>query len=224
MFDTVERNHGACRNSVAHFTKFRWAVVLIFLFFTSIIFIETANAEFMSKEWKKLIEKRSCVIYTEAIDLGGLFVGGRGRIVFTWLDRSLIRALGNDADVDESISNGLSYYFSKNKEVTKLIKNRDIFLLSYQALKRWNFKIEDIVINGYCLTLDDILTPSYYRVLGEIAPLKEREKKALEISTEEDEFGIDDFVLHVAVPSMPKKGKVKISYGDDTVEWEIPKK
>jgi hypothetical protein len=74
------------------------------------------------------------------------------------------------------------------------------------------------------LSLDDILTPSYNRYLGEIAPLKMRERLAAEIATEDDDYDLDDYELYVAVPSMPKKGKVKLSYGDDTVEWEIPKK
>ncbi|MCL1941874.1 MAG: hypothetical protein FWG09_08010 [Synergistaceae bacterium] len=172
----------------------------------------------MSGNWSKLIEKRSCVIYTEAIDIGGLLVGGRGKIVFTWLDRGLMKTLDKNREVDESIINGLAYYYNKKPEIAKLIKSRDVFLLTYQAIKRWDFKIEEIVINGYRLTMDDILTPPFYRVLGEIAPFNERARLA------EDEDELEDYELHVVVPSLPKSGKIKLSYGEDMVEWEIPKR
>ena|GEM_PF-5029324 len=194
----------------------RYSIFLVLFSFFS--FTETANAEYMSKAWRELIEKRSAPIFIESIDLGGLRVGGRGKIVFVWLDRSLNRVLQKDDNVEDPIKNGLSYYFSSKKEVTSLVKNRDIFLLSYHAIKRWDFKVEEIVINGYRLTMDDILTAPYYRFLGDLPP-----KKQLERLVEEDEY-LDDYQLHVAVPPMPKSGKVKISYGDDTVEWEIPKR
>jgi len=224
LYAGIKRNLRICQHPMKRYERLRRVVALLLVFAFSIILFETANAALMSNNWSNLIENRSCMIFTESIDIGGLRVGGRGKIVFTWLDRSLMRTLANDADVDDSISNGLSYYYSNKKEMKQLLKNRDIFLLSYQALKRWDFKIEEIVINGYRLTLDDILTPTYYRVLGEIAPLKLREKVAIEMSTADDEFGVDDYELHVVVPSMPKKGKVKLSYGDDAVEWEIPKR
>jgi len=198
--------------------KIFFFVLIISVFAFSSIFIKAADAEMMSDTWRKLIAPRSSSIFTESIDLGGIRIGGRGKIMFTWLDRSLLRTLEKNRDVDNSIIDGLAYYYSSNKQEVRLVKNRDIFLLSYQAIKRWNFRIEDIVINGYRLTMDDILTHPYYRVLGEIAPLRERER----IAIEEDEE-IDDYQLYVAVPSMPRKGMVKISYGDDTVEWEIPR-
>ncbi|MCL2147629.1 MAG: hypothetical protein FWH52_07460 [Synergistaceae bacterium] len=201
------------RFRVWHITRF--SILLILLSFA---FIEAANAEYMSKAWRGLLEKRSTSIFTESIDLGGMRVGGRGKIMFVWLDRSLNKVLQKDGDVEDSITNGLAYYFNSKKEVASLVKNRDVFLLSYHAIKRWDFKIEEIVINGYRLTVDDILTSTYYRVLGELPP-----KRDLEKLVEGEEY-LDDYQLHVAVPSMPKSGKVKISYGDDTVEWEIPKR
>ena len=193
-------------------------ILLLVLFYITIINVNVADAENMSNTWRNLLEKRSSSIFTESIDLGGLRIGGRGKIMFVWLDRSLLRTFEKDNDVDESIMNGLGYYYSNKREVTRLLKNRDVFLLSYQAIKRWDFKIEEIVINGYRLTVDDILTAPYLRYLGEIPPLKERARMA-----EEDE-DLDDYHLHVAVPAMPKSGKVKLSYGDDTIEWEIPRK
>jgi hypothetical protein len=202
-------------------------IVLILLSLFSFTFTETVFAENMSSTWKNLLEKRSSLIFTESVDIGGLRIGGRGRIMFVWLDRSLIKVLHKDGDVDDSISNGLAYFYKNNKEIKKLLQKRDIFLLSYQAIKRWDFKIEDIVINGYRLTVDDILTAAHYRVLGEIPPLKEQKRLAQTMISESmltDDDDVDDYQLHVAVPSMPKSGKVKISYGDDTVEWEIPKR
>ena len=198
-------------------SKNNFSVVLLILmsaFFTT--FAETANAVGNSNNWDRLLEKRSSSIFTESIDLGGLRVGGRGQITFTWLDRGLQKALDMDKDTYEAIISGLAYYHIKKPEVVKLLKNRDVFLLSYQAVKRWDFKIEEIVINGYRLTTDDILTPTYDRVLGEIPP-----RRTLEKLIEED-GDLDDYRLHVAVPSMPRSGFVILSYGDDTVEWEIP--
>ena len=215
----IDIQHKAAR-SLKLLTAALFITVSLFFFVCS----DAANAAFMSKAWENLLEKRSSSIITESIELEGLRIGGRGRITFTWLDRSLMRILQNDNYVDESISNGLSYYYSNKKEVKNFIKNRDIFLLSYQAIKRWDFKIEEIVINGYRLSVDDILTPNYKHLLGEIPPIKELMRAAEEMSTVDNEFYADNYQLHVAVPSMPKKGSVKISYGDDTEEWEIPKK
>ena len=209
---------GSVRFGVWQVFMKRCSIFWILLSFFTFAFVGTANAEYMSNAWRGLLEKRTTMIFTESIDLGGLRVGGRGKIMFVWLDRSLNRVLQKDEDVDDSITNGLSFYFNKKKEVASLVKNRDVFLLSYHAIKRWDFKIEEIVINGYRLTVDDILTTSYYRVLGELPP-----KRDLEKLVEGEEY-LDDYQLHVAVPSMPKSGKVKISYGDDTVEWEIPKR
>ena len=201
------------------YKKMAVLLVLTFLFLTVPYGVGTISADSSRDAWMKLLEKRSSSIFTEAIDLGGLLIGGRGKIMFTWLDRSLIRTLERNMDVNDAVIDGLGYYLSNKKEVSALIKNRDVFLLSYQAIKRWDFKIEEIVINGYRLTMGDILTPPFYRFLVELIPLRVRERLAEEV---EDEFA-DDYQLHVAVPSMPKKGKVILSYGDDTVEWEIPK-
>ena len=191
-------------------------LILISLFFVSLD--KTGIAEGNSDTWRKLLEVRSSSIFTESLDLGGLRVGGRGRIIFTWLDRSLLRTLERNRDTGEDVINGLGYYYGSKSETAALIRNRDVFLLTYQAFKRWDFKIEEIVINGYRLTTDDILTPPYYRVLGEIEPLRMRARYA------EDEEDLDDFRLHVAVPSMPRSGKVILSYGEDIVEWEIPRR
>ena len=193
-------------------------LVLTFLFITAFNGAGTVSADSSRDTWIKLLEKRSSSIFTEAIDLGGLLVGGRGKIMFTWLDRSLLRTMERNMDVSDVIIEGLGYYISNKKEVSALLKNRDVFLLTYQAIKRWDFKIEEIVINGYRLTMGDILSPPFYRVLGEIMPLRVRERMA-----EDEDEDLSDYQLHVAVPSMPKKGKVILSYGDDTVEWEIPK-
>ena len=193
-------------------------IVLFLVFCLTLFSVKAADAEDMSNNWRNLLEKRSSLIFTESIDLGGLRIGGRGKIMFVWIDRSLIGAFEKDKDVDDTIVNGLDYYYSNKKEVSRLLKNRDVFLLSYHAIKRWDFKIEEIVINGYRLTIDDILTPPHHRFLGEIVPLKMRERIA-----EEDE-DMDDYLLYVAVPSMPRSGKVKLSYGDDTIEWEIPRR
>jgi len=187
------------------------------LFLSALSIVGTANAGSMQDTWVKLLEKRSSLIITESIDLGGLRIGGRGRIMFTWLDRSLLKTLEKDRGVSEEVINGLGYYLRRDREVAALLKNRDVFLLSYQALKRWDFRIEEIVINGYRLTMDDILTLPHYRVLGDIPPLRTRERLA------EDEEELYDYQLHVAVPSLPKRGKVILSYGEDLVEWEIPK-
>jgi hypothetical protein len=191
---------------------------IFLIVFSLFSFVVTEAAESMSNSWRGLLEKRSTSIFTESIDLGDLRVGGRGKIMFVWLDRSLIRVLEKDANVDDSIADGLDYYFSSKKEVANLVKKRDVFLLSYHAIKRWDFKIEEIVINGYRLTVDDILTAPYYRVLGELPP-----RKNLERLVDAEEY-LDDYKLHVAVPPMPKSGKVKLSYGDDVVEWEIPRR
>ncbi|MCL2767130.1 MAG: hypothetical protein FWE49_00140 [Synergistaceae bacterium] len=200
-----------------HKKNFSVVLLVVSVLFLTFVNVKDADAERMTDAWRNLLEKRSSSIFTESIDLGGLRVGGRGKITFTWLDRSLLKVLEKDMDVDESVVTGLDYYYGYKPEIAKLIKNRDVFLLSYQAIKRWDFKIEAIVINGYRLTTDDILTHPSFRVLGEIPPFKEREKMV------EDEGELDDFQLHVAVPSIPKRGKAILSYEDDSVEWEIPK-
>jgi hypothetical protein len=200
-----------------HKNFFSTALLVLAVVFSLFFVVKTADAASSREIWRDLIAKRSSSIFTESIDLGGLRVGGRGKIIFTWLDRSLIKTLEKYPDVSESITNGIGYYHNKKPEIAKLIKNRDVFLLTYQAIKRWDFKIEDIVINGYRLTVDDILTPTFHRVLGEIPPFKERAKLA------ESEDELEDYELHVAVPPLPKSGKVKLSYGEDTVEWIIPK-
>ena len=192
-------------------------LILVFLFLLSIDKVGTANAESRQDDWRELLARRSSSIFTESLNLGGILVGGRGRIQFTWLDRSLLQTLERNRNVHESVIDGLSYYQSNNRETTRLLRDRDIFLLSYQAIRRWDFNIEEIVINGHRLTADDILTPRHYRVLGEIPPIRARERFA-----EYDE-DLDYFRLHVAVPSMPRSGVVILSYGDDTVEWEIPR-
>lgn len=192
----------------------------IFLFAMLICVLLTARADAVgdSSAWKKLLDDRTTVIITEALDLGGLKVGGRGKIAFTWLNKELLKTLNADKDVSEVISNGLSFYLSAKPSIAPLMKGKDVFLLTYYAIKRWDFKVEEIKINGYRLSQNDILNDPFYRVLGEIPPIKEREKTA---ETDDD---LDDFVLHVAVPSLPKSGKIKISYGEDEVEWQIPKR
>lgn len=192
--------------------------IFILAFLACLFAAGSCSAANLSETWKKLLNDRSSTIIVEGMDIGGLIVGGRGKISFTWLDKKLSNTLKSNRDLPESVSNGLVFYMSNKPSVMELMKGRDVFLLTYRPIKNWNFKVEEIVINGYRLTENDILNEPFYRVLGDLPSMKARERLA-----EEDE-DMEDFVLHVAVPSMPKSGKIKISYGADEVEWQIPKK
>lgn len=171
-----------------------------------------------SNEWIKLLEPRTCTVVVEGADLGGIIVGGRGKVSFTWLDRGLRDRLRRDSIADEWISTGLGYYNSSNSDVVKKVKKRDVFYLAYNAMKPWDFKIEEITIGGYTLTKDDILTPEYVRHLGLLASDKTRDRMA----DEDEDLGY--FELHVVVPSIKKGQTIKISYAGDSVEWTAPKK
>lgn len=185
----------------------------IVLMFAVLFIAATADAGSVSDNWKKILDARTCGMITEAVDMGGgLFVGGRAKIKFTYLDKALLKTLERDRNVLESVQNGLAFYLSEKKSA--LMKGREVFMLTYHAIKRWDFKIEDMTINGYKLTEPDILNDPYYRTLGEILSYKERERLA-----ERDE-DMEDFVLHVAVPALPKAGKIKIAYKEDEVVWE----
>lgn len=183
-------------------TKRNGVLFLVLLF--SMFFVAGCAYGKNSANWDKILKPRTAVLVTEAVSLDGLRIGGRGKIAWTWLDRRLSSVLNKDRSVDEDVETGLQYFMSSDSDTQKKLKGRDVFVITYRALKRWDVKVEEIVINGYRLSENDILTIPINRLLGELPP---------------DEEGI----LHVAVPSLPKKGKIELAYGDETVEWQIPR-
>jgi hypothetical protein len=154
-----------------------------------------------SEAWREALERRSVVLVTEAVDVGGIMVGGRGKIVWTWLDRSLLKLLAKDHGVSDAVSNALSTYYAERTKLKNPIEGRDVILISYKAFKRWDFEIGEITVGGYRLKEDDIVTAPFYRVLGEMSPDEEA-------------------YLHVTVPSLPSKGAVVFSYGEESTVWE----
>ena len=139
---------------------------VLFLALLSAFFFEldagTAYA-YNSKAWRERLAARTVVLLVDGELLGdGIMLNSRGELNVTWLERGLTRILNTDTEVDEWVVNGLNYYFSNNKDTRAKIKGRDVFVLNYRALKNWSFDPAKLVVNGYAIVPDDILTRKLY--------------------------------------------------------------
>lgn len=179
-------------------TKIFAVAVLILTFCTA------AAEAHNSKAWQDRIDARTATIWVEAQSLGdGIVLNARGQLDITWIERDLIQVLEKDRDVDEWVVTNLSWYSSSRKDTQAKVKGRDVLVLSYRAVKYWNFDPALLVVNGRAITSDDILTKPEYWDMGELSP---------------GSTGI----VAVAVPRLKPKQKVEIQYGDDRTTLEIP--
>lgn len=158
-----------------------------------------------SREWQKRLDARTATLWVEGQDLGGIVLNARAELNVTWLERGLLRHLENDRDVDEWLMTGLNYYYSNRRETRAKLAKRDVFVLRYRAVKYWDFDPTKLVVNGYAVTKDDILTRREYWEDGELPP------------------GVTGFLTVCAPPLKPGQ-TVELRYEDARAELSVPSK
>jgi hypothetical protein len=156
-----------------------------------------------SKAWRERLDARTATLWIDGLDVGGVILNARGELNVTWADRGLLRCLENDRDADEWLTEGLNYYFSNRKDVRAKLKKRDAFVLRYRAIKYWNFDPAKLIIDGYAVTKDDILTRSEYWESGELPP------------------GVTG-TLTLCAPSLKPGQTIELSYEDTRVTLTLP--
>jgi hypothetical protein len=159
-----------------------------------------------SAAWRERLEARTATLWIEGQPLGdGIVLNARGELNVTWAGRDLTRRLEQDRDVEEWLVSALAYYYSNRKDTRAKVKGRDVFVLNYRAVKYWNFDPARLVVDGYAVTPDDILTKKEYRREGELPP------------------GYAGTVA-VAAPSPEPGRKIEIRYEDAQAVLEVPRR
>jgi hypothetical protein len=164
-----------------------------------------AAAARSSKEWLARLDARTATLWIEGQDIGGIILNARAELSVTRLERGLLRHLEKDRNADEWLTAGLGYYYSNRRETRAKLEKRDIFVLRYRAVKYWDFDPEKLVINGYAVTKDDILTRKEYWENG-----------ALELPP-----GAAGF-LTVCAPSLEPGRTVELHYEDASATLTAP--
>ena len=184
--------------------NFYWVVLFVMLLALFLLTDDLMGHAYNSKAWQELLSARTATLWVEGQSLGdGVILNARGELNVTWLERGLSRILSTDKDVDEWIVNGLNYYFSNRKETRAKLKRRDVFVLNYRAIKNWSFNPAKLVVNGYTITLEDILTRKIYWE-GELTPGS--------VGT-----------VAVVAPSLKPGQTVELRYEDASGKLEIPR-
>ncbi|MDR2137468.1 MAG: hypothetical protein LBO68_04185 [Synergistaceae bacterium] len=177
------------------------AVLWIFLILGVVSSVEARS----SAAWRERLEARTATLWIDGQALEGIVLNARGELNVTWVGRDLIRPLDQDRDVEEWLVSALGYYFSNRKDTRAKVKGRDVFVLNYRAVKYWNFDATRLVVDGYAITPDDILTKKEYWQDGELPP------------------GYMGTVA-VAAPS-PKPGrKIELRFEDAQAILEVPRR
>ena len=157
-----------------------------------------------SKAWRERVSERTVTLWVEGQPLvDGIVLNARGELNVTWLERGLNRILNTDEDAPGWVKDNLNHYFSNRRETRAKMRNRDVFVLSYRAIKNWSFDPAKLEINGYAVTRDDILTHRVYWE-SELTP------------------GSDGMVA-VAAPSLKPGETVELRYEDAAVQFEVPR-
>jgi hypothetical protein len=161
---------------------------------------------YSSKTWQTRLAARTVTLWIEGERLGeNLVLNSRAELNVTWLDRSLTRTLEGDRDVEDWVPTNLSYYFSHRKDTRAKLKGRDVLVLNYRAVKYWIFDPTKLVVGGYAIVSDDILTRSEYWENGELPP------------------GTTG-TLAVCVPALKPGQTVEIRYEDAEAAFEAPRR
>ncbi|GHV44137.1 hypothetical protein FACS1894204_00760 [Synergistales bacterium] len=153
---------------------------------------QAAFAAQTSAEWEKRIAANTATLWIEGQDLGGIILNARAEINVTRLDRKMADLLDQDREVGEWVTNGLNYYYSNRKDIKSRIKNHEVFVVSCRANKFFEFDTEKLVINGYALQKEDVVTNAIYWE-SELSPG-------------------DEFTIAVLAPALKKGQKIEVSY------------
>jgi hypothetical protein len=182
--------------------------VISFLALISALFFVAGNLRAAearsSRAWTELLSERTATLWIEGELLGdSIILNARGELNVTWLENRLANILNTDDNVEEWVVNSLSYYFSNRRETRAKTRGRDILVLNYRAVKRWNFDPTNLTVNGYAITRDDILT--------------------LDIYWESELLPGDIGTVAVAVPSLRPGQTVELRFEDARATLEIPR-
>ena len=183
-----------------------YRIVLFFLtLLSALLFVSDDRAHARnSRAWEERLAARTATLWIEGQPLGdGIILNSRGELSVTWLESGLSRFLSDENEVDEWVLNGLNYYFSRSRETRAKLRGRDVFVLNYRAIKNWSFDPAKLMINGYAVTPDDILTGRGYWE-SELTPG-------------------DTGTVEVAAPSLRPGQTVELRYEDTEAELEIPR-
>ncbi|MDR1731458.1 MAG: hypothetical protein LBR61_05130 [Synergistaceae bacterium] len=185
--------------------RFNFTVLLfvLSLLFFAVFSVPGAEAH-NSKAWQKRLAAHTATLWIEGQSLGDVILYSRAQLDVTWLPRSFAREADRDSDVDEWVLENLSYYFSRFKDRRAKVKGRDILVLNYRALKTWTFDPTKLIVNGYQVTKEDILTKEEYQDLEELPPEGEGS-------------------LAVCVPALKNGRDLELQYDDATATLRAPK-
>ena len=157
-----------------------------------------------SRAWTELLSERTVTLWIEGQFLGdNIVLNARGELSVTWLENGLTNVLNTDNYVDEWVKYGLSFYFSSHRETRAKMRGRDVLVLNYRARKRWNFDPTNLIVNGYAVTQNDILS--------------------LDIYWKSDLLSGDFGIIAVAVPSLRPGQTVELLFEDARTTLVIPR-
>lgn len=158
-----------------------------------------------SAEWRKVLDERTGLMWVDAQILGKMVLNARARLTVTWLPRSLLKRLDKDRQVDEWVTDGLSYYNSALEDTRQKMKGRDIVALNYRTEKSWNFDPTEFAFGDYHVKKEDILGHKDFIAIGELPS------------------GVDG-TLYLCVPSLKPGQQLSVALGPDAIEMALPKR
>ncbi|MDO5563129.1 MAG: hypothetical protein Q4F74_05890 [Synergistaceae bacterium] len=172
---------------------FVFAVILVIL--TSVVCFAKPAADV-----EGLLKDRQSICWVEGTVMGDMVLGARGTVQFIYLDEALSRAIVENNQLAPWVDD-LNQYFGSERT-----NKKELFLIQVETYKPWNVDISKFIIGNYHPTIDDVLSPSVTRPLGNL------------------ESGLKLQMAVVVPQSEVKPGKtVKLGYDKDTVEWKAPK-
>jgi hypothetical protein len=170
----------------------------------------------IAEEIERLSEPRTAVCWFEGDVIGNVVVNSRGRITFLYMDSRLASAFSRQNERDRkngrpsSLAPHLTAYATKHGAKKKHV----LFVASVRALKRWDFDTEKITVAGYSPAKGDILTGVTGSTLMELRPGVSPLGK-----------GYEGYVgFFVPADRVQAGTEIKIGYGPDLADWNVPAK
>ncbi len=173
--------------------------ILIALFSATAV---SASAAYKPMTPQELVRSRSVVIFDGGTRVGDMVLGANAKLQFQFIDSKLSQEIYSnpDAYLDELVSNiGFAQKASRNK--------CNLVILIYRSEDAWTFDPDKLTVNGEQLPKKQIYSSLLSKAVGRI------------------ESETQDSIAFGVPRADSKPGSVIVfGYGDETVEFTVPKK